>query len=89
MLMLSAKKTLFLLPPGTILTDSQLVLVDVVFLLEDEVQVPHLDAPVDRAGEHCVLGGRHQGLDLYNPLNTGCEIVEAIYLEVCYEPVDQ
>ena len=49
--------------------DGQLVLVDVVLLLKDEVQVPDLDAAIDGAGEDGVLSGRHQGLDLNDPLN--------------------
>ena len=44
------------------------MLVDVVLLLEDVVQVPHLDAPVNGAREHGVLRFRYQGLDLDDPL---------------------
>ena len=44
------------------------MLVDVVLLLEDVVQVPHLDAPVDGACQHRILRFRYQGLDLDDPL---------------------
>ena len=44
------------------------MLVDVVLLLKDVVQVPHLDAPVNGACEDGVLRFRHQGLDLDDPL---------------------
>ena len=44
------------------------MLVDVVLLLKDVVEVPHLDASVNGACENGVLGFRHQGLDLDDPL---------------------
>ena len=44
------------------------MLVNVVLLLKDVVEIPHLDAAVDGAGEHGVLSSRYQGLDLNDPL---------------------
>ena len=49
-------------------TYGQLMLVNVVLLLKDVVEIPHLDASVDGAGEHGVLSSRYQGLDLNDPL---------------------
>ena len=51
--------------------DGELVLVDVSLLLEDVVQVPDLDAPVDGGGDDLVVGADHQGLDLHDPLEVG------------------
>ena len=51
--------------------NGQLVLVNVPLLLEDVVQVPDLDAPVDGRGDDLIVGANHQGLDLDNPLEVG------------------
>ena len=37
-------------------------------LLEDVVEIPDLDAPVDRRRDDTVVGADHQRLDLHNPL---------------------
>ena len=44
------------------------MLVDVPLLLEDVVEIPDLDAPVDRRRDNTVVGADHQRLDLHNPL---------------------
>ena len=44
------------------------MLVDVPLLLEDVVEIPDLDAPVDRRRDDTVVGADHQRLDLHNPL---------------------
>ena len=70
------------------------MLVDVVLLLKDVVEVPHLDASVNGACEHGVLCFRYQGLDLDDPLwNKSVELkgtpIEIGNLEVSYQPLDQ
>ena len=44
------------------------MLIDVPLLLEDVVEIPDLDAPVDRRCDDTVVGADHQRLDLHNPL---------------------
>ena len=66
------------------------MLVDVVLLLKDVVQVPHLDASVNGACENGVLGFRYQGLDLDDPLwYKSVELIEIETgnLEVSYQPI--
>ena len=47
--------------------------VNVVILLEDVVEVPDLDAPVDGGGDDGVLSADNQALDVYNALEMGVQ----------------
>ena len=51
------------------------MLVDVVLLLKDVVEVPHLDASVNGACENGILRFRYQGLDLDDPLGKSVELM--------------
>ena len=52
------------------------MLVDVVILLEDVIEVPDLDAPVDGRGDDWVLSAHNQALDVHNTLEVGVQDLE-------------
>ena len=69
------------------------MLVDVPLLLEDVVEIPDLDAPVDRRRDDTVVGADHQRLDLHNPLEKdGVDLLRSFawgHLKVSHHPFHQ